>query len=84
MRHLWGYTYWPWYIIVTASAFLIAEIVALVTDVQNTLSDYAWHELNISVTPGRTVHSAAWLLSQGMYIVMVIWLLFHIWYRQFR
>lgn len=86
IRHLgitWGHVYWPWYLAVTAIGFLTPELYALFTNTDNTLSDYAWHELGVSLSTKPIVHSAAWLLTQGMFIVMAIWLVLHIWYHEY-
>ena len=80
----WGKTYWPIFLIVTSLAFLGPEIYALVTNFRNTLSDYARYELNIT-TPHEafTAHSAAWLLTLGVWLVIAFWLTFHIWFERF-
>ena len=51
---------------------------------KNTLSDYAWYELNVK-TPHEafTAHTAAWFLSFGMWLVIAIWLTYHIWFETF-
>ena len=80
----WGKLWWPWYLIVTSIAFLGPEIYALVTNVKNTLSDYARYELNVTTpTQAFTAHTAAWLLSLGVYCVVVFWLFWHIWFERF-
>lgn len=80
----WGRRYWPWFLVIVSVAFLTPEIFALCTNTANTLSDYAWHELHLSLTAKRQVHDAAWFLTQGAYITVAFWLLMHIWYQQFR
>lgn len=79
----WGLWYWPVFLITASVAFLIPEILALVTNVSNTLSDYAWHELNIPRPGTPVIHSAAWLLTLGVWLVMAFWLTWHIWFRKF-
>jgi len=80
----WGKWWWPIFLIVTSLAFLIPEIIALVTNAKNTLSDYAWYELNITVPKeGFTAHTAAWFLSLGVWLVVAAWLTFHIWLETF-
>ena len=85
MRATWGVWYWPVFLIVTSLLFLGPEIYALLTNTLNTLSDYASTQLglNLSVT-ARQIHNAAWFLTQGVSLVVVIWLWFHIWYLKFR
>ena len=80
----WGKIYWPWFLIVTSLAFIGPELVALVVNAKNTLSDYAWYELNVK-TPREpfTAHGAAWFLSLGMWLVVAIWLTFHVWFETF-
>lgn len=80
----WGYMYWPWYLAATALAFLVPEIYALFTNPRNTLSDYAWHELGVSLSAKPAIHGAAWFLTQGVFILIAMWLVFHIWYAKYR
>lgn len=85
MQHTtWGNTYWPWALIVVALAFTVPELYALFTNTMNTLSWYAWHELHVRPMMPFNRHNAAWLLTQGLYLVMVFWLLLHIWYAEFQ
>lgn len=80
----WGRTWWPIFLIVTSIAFLGPEIYALVTNVKNTLSDYARYELNVKTpTEAFTAHTAAWLLSLGVWLVVAVWLTFHVWFERF-
>lgn len=80
----WGRAYWPWFLIVTSLAFIVPEVVALIVNAKNTLSDYAWYELNVK-TPHEafSAHTAAWFLSLGMWLVIAIWLTFHVWFETF-
>lgn len=80
----WGRLYWPYFLIVTSLAFMGPEIFALATNAKNTLSDYAWYELGVKApTESFSAHSAAWLLSLGMWLVVAIWLTYHIWFERF-
>ena len=80
----WGRVWWPVFLIVTSLAFLIPEVIALVTNVKNTLSDYARYELNVTTpTQGFTTHTAAWLLSLGVWLTVAFWLTWHIWWEKF-
>jgi hypothetical protein len=80
----WGPDYWPWVLIAVSITIGVPEIYAIATNTANTLSWYSWHELH--VTPGQPFsrHTAAWLLSQGLFLLMTFWLWLHIWYAQFR
>lgn len=81
----WGRYYWPIALIVISILFMPAEVLALLTNTKNTLSDYAWYELDITVpTEKFTAHTAAWFLTLGMYITVVVWLFYHIWFERFR
>lgn len=82
MNATWGPHYWPWYLIAAAAGLLGPEIFALFTRHANTLSDYSWRELGI--TGARPVHSAAWLLTLGAWLVMAFFLTEHIWFQRFR
>jgi hypothetical protein len=77
----WGIHYWPWYLITAALAFIIPEGIALFTNHQNTLSDYAWQELDIR---GNFHHTLAWGLSQAAWVMFAVVITFHIWYRWLR
>lgn len=78
---LWGYVYWPIYLIICSAFFLVPEILALLTNAANTLSDYCWHKLGVNVTFGNGPHTIAWwlsLISWGMFVVIIT---LHIWWR---
>jgi hypothetical protein len=80
----WGKEYWPIMLIITSILFLGPEIYALVTNVKNTLSDYARYELNVTTpTEAFNAHTAAWLLTLGVWLVVAFWLTFHIWFERF-
>jgi hypothetical protein len=86
MHHVmtWGRVYWPVFLIVTSLAFIIPELIALAVNAKNTLSDYAWYELNVTVPKESfSAHTAAWFLSFGMWLVIAIWLSYHIWFERF-
>ena len=80
----WGKVYWVWFLIASSVAFLVPEVYALVTNVKNTLSDFARYELDVT-TPKEafSAHTAAWFLSLGVYLVVAIWLTYHIWFERF-
>jgi hypothetical protein len=76
----WGPHYWPWFLIAVALAFLIPEIYALITNDANTLTDYSRVSLNVTSGQGFTAHTAAWILTLGMWLVVTGWLTGHIWF----
>lgn len=79
----WGRLYWPFWIIVVSALFLGPELIALLTNWRNTLSNYAWTELN--VTNARVpVHTVAWWFSLIGWLLAVFVLTAHIWYAKFR
>jgi len=80
----WGTGYWPYALIAISLMILVPEIYALVTNPANTLSDYVWRELRVSLTPHRIAHTAAWFLTQGAFIVLNLWLVLHLWYGKYR
>lgn len=75
----WGRTYWPIAMIIVSLLFLPAEIIALVTNAANTLSDYSWYELHLR--PGLSVHTVAWYLSFIGWLLFVVVITWHIWFR---
>lgn len=83
----WGMAYWPIFLIVTAVGFLVPELIALVTNTANTLSDYSWRELGLSINfrhPGNVMHNAAWILTLGAWLTASFFLTAHIWFQRFR
>lgn len=77
----WGRQYWPFYIIFTAGLFLGPEIYALLTNWRNTLSQYSWNELHVN--PGIPVHTVAWYISLMGWLLFVVVITAHIWWRKF-
>lgn len=79
---MWGYHYWPWYLIGASGFFLIPELFALLTGhASDTLSDYSWHELNVTRAFEFTQHSIAWYSSFAAWIAFVVVITLHIWFR---
>jgi len=80
----WGKVYWSIFLIAVSLEFIGPEIAALLTNSKNTLSDYSWGKLEI--LPGEHFwhHGAAWLLTLGVWGVIVFWLTAHIWFYRFR
>lgn len=77
----WGKTYWPIALIVASIAFLIPEIWALLTNVHNTLSDYARFELNLNPHV-YDQHTIAWWFSLCAWGVFIVVITLHIWGNQ--
>ena len=74
----WGKVWWPWWIILTSTTFGVPEIIAIVTNYLNTLSEYARYELNVA--PHVTVHTVAWYVSLIVWLLFVVVITAHIWW----
>lgn len=80
----WGKFFWAYWIIVTAVTFLGPELYALFTNVQNTLSDYARYQLNVTTAiSNQGIHTLAWWASFIAWVVFVAWITPHIWWAKF-
>jgi hypothetical protein len=78
----WGLYYWPTWLFVCVFSFLPVEVFALVTNqAQNTLSDYCWHELDVTRALTFNAHGVAWWSSLIMWAFFVVAITLHIWYR---
>jgi hypothetical protein len=78
----WGLIYWPTYLMISLSLFLPVEVYALVTNqAQNTLSDYCWHELDVTKALAISGHGMAWWCSLILWGFFVVAITLHIWYR---
>lgn len=77
----WGLVYWPKYLIVGSLFFILPELFALITNVNNTLSDYCWKELNVSLAYGTGQHTIAWWLSLVAWLLFFVAITIHIWWR---
>lgn len=75
----WGRYYWPFFLVLSGLLFLIPEIIALVTNFRNTLSQYSWAELHVN--PHIAVHTMAWYISICGWLLFVIVITAHIWFR---
>jgi hypothetical protein len=78
---VWGVIYWPIYLTVAAVAFLVPEVYGLFTNAANTLSEYCWNQLGVTVAFGHGAHTFAWWASQSAFILAAVILVLHIWYR---
>lgn len=72
----WGKYYWPYFLILVSTIFGVPELIALFTNVRNTLSDYARLELNVSST--MSVHTVAWWVSLTAWLLFAVVITFHI------
>lgn len=79
----WGHVYWPYFLIAVSVAFLTPEVYAIVSNTANTLSAYLWLELHVPARDQHWSHTAAWLLTQGVYGIVVFWLWRHVWWHQY-
>jgi hypothetical protein len=77
----WGGYYWPFFLIVASLLFLVPELIALFTNATNTLSDYSWRELNVRGGLHFDQHTAAWGISLAAWLVFVIVITLHIWWK---
>lgn len=80
---MWGGSYWPAWLGLAVLTFLVPEIYALATNVRNTLSWWVWDQLHIAAGESPTQWSAVAFLTFGVWLVMVVWLTFHFWFRRF-
>lgn len=82
----WGAHYWPVFLIISSlwllTGFGIPELIAIFTQVSthtdNTLSNYAQHELGVSAQ--LTIHTIAWYLSLIVWVLLTTLLTWHIWF----
>jgi hypothetical protein len=77
----WGQTYWPIYLTVAFVLFGVPELIALASNVYNTLSWYAWNGLNLSVSVNQGMDTVAWWTSLIMWLVFVVVITGHIWWK---
>lgn len=79
----WGLWYWPVFLTVGSLFVLVPETIALCTNAANTLSDYCWRELDVTNALRFPAVAAdyAWWLSFATWIMFVIVITIHIWFR---
>lgn len=75
----WGHVWWPVYLILCGVLFIVPECIALVTNASNTLSEYCWKEL--AASPKLPLHTVAWNISLIGWLLAVIVLTIHIWFK---
>lgn len=80
---LWGNYYWPYWMTLTSLTFLVPELIALFTNVANTLSDYARSQLHVGRALEANIHSLAWYSSLVTWLAFVIVITLHIWWAKF-
>jgi hypothetical protein len=73
----WGKYLWPSTLSVLFVAIVIPEIIALVTDDQNTLSYWVWTQLHATAREPMSQWTAVHFLFFGLWLVLVIWLTYH-------
>jgi hypothetical protein len=78
---MFGRLYWPIWLTLCGVSFAIPELWALATNQTNTLSDYCWNELHVTRALEFTIHSVAWYSSFFAWLIFVIIITLHIWYR---
>lgn len=83
MRATWGAYYWPYFLILVSVEFGVPELVALATNVANTLSDYARLQLHVGTAFSGTVHTVAWWCSLAAWLLFVVVITDHIWWVRF-
>lgn len=86
IRPTWGLWYWPAFMLITLAMFAPAETIALMTNPQNTLSDFAWKEFGFPSAgyPHSHLYTAAWYFSFASYIAVAVFLGYHIWFERLR
>jgi len=77
----WGNVYWPLFLSVVSVLFIVPEVIALISNHYNDLSQYCWRELNVTKAWSFDRHTAAWWLSLTGWFLAAIVLTFHIWFK---
>lgn len=78
----WGRVYWSVALSIAAIAFLIPEVIAIFTNMGNTLSEYARSELGLTYGPHMQVHhTITWTLTLIAWWVFVGVITWHIWFN---
>lgn len=81
---VWGAVYWPVWLVTAVVTFLVPEIYALASGhPENTLSDWVWRTLKIARHQNPGAWTAADFLTFGCWVVLVVWLTAHFWFRRF-
>lgn len=83
MRATWGTYYWPYFLILVSVEFGVPELIALGTNVANTLSDYARLQLHVGTAFAGSVHTVAWWASLIAWLLFVVVITDHVWWARF-
>ena len=83
MKATWGYWYWPVWFMGVFVTLLVPEIYALMTNVHNTNSYWVWDALQVQKVSSPIPWTAAHFLVFGAWLVVMIWLTFHYFFRKF-
>jgi len=79
---MWGNWYWPAWLVIFTGTLLGPEIYALSARPQNTLSEWVWKQLQVSKEQ-QLPWTAAHFLVFGVWLVLVVWLTWHFFFRRF-
>jgi hypothetical protein len=84
LRNLWSAAaYWPAWLGVMTGLFLLREVWALQTGhPQDTLSDWVWRILKVGVNKPVGSWTPAHFLVFGCWLVLMIWLTWHFFFRR--
>ena len=74
----WGRFYWPSALSALAVVILVPEVIALCTGDQNTLSYWVWNQLHATTREAMSQWTATHFLFFGLWLVLVIWLTYHL------
>lgn len=80
---MWGARFWPVFLLTALVVGVGAEIFALVTNAQNTLSAYVWNALKVQRNVLPWDWSATQFLIFGLWLVTASWLTFHFFFHRF-
>jgi hypothetical protein len=77
----WGTLYWPVFILAVSIGFAVPEVIGLLTNHANTLSDYSWGRLDVHSRQNLAVHGLAWWASLIAFLTFVAVIVPHIWFK---
>lgn len=83
MKASWGQFYWPYFLILVSTLFGVPELIALFTNVANTLSDYSRLQLHVGAAFAGQVHTIAWWASLIAWLLFAVVITVHIWFIRF-
>jgi len=79
----YGLWYWPIWLGVILIGFLPAEIIGLIQGGQNTFSNWVWQYLKVAKNESIANWTATDFLLFGAWLVLIVWLTFHLFFRKF-